>query len=83
MKTYYVTHKSRSEDAFAICDRVNALTASNGDSLYKDRVEAEMIAMLTKCCPEGMTPWEIHLMYGMSVEEQEIEIDEYSIRRHP
>ena len=76
MKTYYVTHKSRSEDAFAICDRVNTVTASNGDSLYKDRVEAEMIEVLTKCCPDGMTPWELHLMYGMSVESTEVEVDE-------
>lgn len=76
MKTYYVTHKSRSEDAFAICERINTVTASNGDSLYRNRVEAEMIDLLTKFCPEGMTPWELHLMYGMSVEEQEIESNE-------
>ena len=76
MKTYYVTHKSRSEDAFAICDRVNATTASNGDSLYRDRVEAELIDLLKKVGENtNMTPWELFLFYGMEIESQEAEIE--------
>ncbi len=45
LKTYSVSHKmprTRSVDADAIADRVNYVTASNGDSLYRDRVQEEL-----------------------------------------
>ena len=51
IKTYSVTHnmpRTRSADADAICQRVNDLTASNGDSLYSDRVQDELDAICTR-----------------------------------
>ncbi len=76
MKIYFVTHKSRSEDAFAICDRVNTVTASNGDSLHRDRVEAELIELLKKVSEKAnMTPWELFLFYGMEIQSQGAEIE--------
>lgn len=50
MKTYYIMHNlgrahSLTADADAICQRVNSLTASNGDSLDHEQVRAELDAI--------------------------------------
>ena len=72
MKIYYVTHKSRSEDAFAICDRINTVTASNGGSLSQEAVQDELNEILNKIATGGhMTADEIADLYGLKVESED------------
>jgi ribosomal protein S12 len=76
MKTtaYYVTATSRSADARAIVDRVNTVTAGNGDSANKKAVQAEMNEILNKIAAHGrMTAEEIVNLYGLKVEAEEFE----------
>lgn len=71
---YYVTATSRSADAFAIVDRVNTVTASNGDSLSQKAVQAELNEILNKIATGGhMTADEIADLYGLKVESEEFE----------
>jgi hypothetical protein len=68
--TYSVTHaqpRTHAADADAIIDRVNAVTAANGDSLYKDNVQAELNSICSA---------EIQELYGINVIATEQEIDE-------
>jgi len=70
IKTYSVTHKmprTRSVDADAIADRVNEVTASNGDSLHRDRVQEELGSL---CDSEKQA------LYGFEIVETENEIEE-------
>jgi len=54
-------------DADAICQRVNNVTASNGDSLSHDAVQAELDATADRATQE---------LYAITVESAEVEIDE-------
>lgn len=74
---YHVTATSHSPDARAIVDRVNTVTASNGDSLYRDRVQAELDEIITKMARHGsMSAVEIVELYGLTVEAEEVEEEE-------
>lgn len=79
MKTtaYYVTAASRSADARAIVDRVNTVTAGNGDSANNKAVHAELNEVLNKIAAHGrMTVEEIVNLYGLKVEAEEFEEEE-------
>lgn len=70
--TYFATHdlgrtSTNTADADAICNRVNALTESNGDSLHRDRVQAEI---------DALADAETQKLYGITIETTEVEIDE-------
>lgn len=70
--TYYVTHKlGRADistaDADAIVSRVNSVTGSNGDSLYRDRVQEEL---------DSLADAETQKLYCITVVAEEVEIDE-------
>lgn len=70
--TYFVTHNlGRADistaDADAIVRRVNDVTGSNGDSLYRDRVQAEL---------DSLADADIQKLYRITVEAQDVEIDE-------
>lgn len=70
--TYYATHKlGRADistaDADAIVSRVNAVTGSNGDSLYRDRVQAEL---------DSLADAETQKLFCITIEAEEVEIDE-------
>lgn len=70
--TYYVTHNlGRADistaDADAIVSRVNSVTGSNGDSLYRDRVQAEL---------DSLADAETQKLYRITVEAEEFEIDD-------
>lgn len=72
MKIYFVTHglgraSSSVADADAICQRVNQLTASNGDSLFRDRVQSELDAMADS---------ETQQLYRITIESEDVETDE-------
>lgn len=70
IKTYSVTHKTPrtlSVDADAIAQRVNDVTASNGDSLYSDRVQEELDSI---CDSEKQSH------YGFEIVETENEVEE-------
>lgn len=65
---YTVTHDATRrtggwEDATAIADRVNAVTASNGDSLTAELVQRELDTMATP---------EVQALYGLRVEGLEV-----------
>ena len=70
MKTYFASHKlgraaTCTADADAIVQRVNSVTASNGDSLCKDRVQDEIDALADAKTQE---------LFRISVEFSEVEI---------
>ena len=70
--TYFVTHKlGRADistaDADAIVSRVNDVTGSYGDSLYRDRVQAEL---------DSLADADIQKLYRITVEAKDVEIDE-------
>ena len=70
---YFVTHKlgrtdTSTADADAIVRQVNDTTGSNGDSRYRDRVQAEL---------DSLTNADIQALYGITVESEEVEVDEY------
>ena len=70
--TYFVTHSlgraaTCTADADAVVDRINAVTASNGDSLHRDRVQAELDALIDA---------ETQKLYGITIHSEVIEIDE-------
>jgi len=70
--TYFATHNLgrasiSTADADAIVQRVNALTGGNGDSLYRERVQAEV---------DTLADAETQKLYGITVEASEVEIDE-------
>ena len=70
--TYYATHAlgradMSTPDADAVVQRVNAVTGSNGDSLYRDRVQAELDALIDA---------EAQKLYQISVEAVETEIED-------
>lgn len=70
--TYFVTHKLgrasiSTSDADAIVRRVNDVTGSNGDSLYRDRVQAEL---------NSLADAETQKLYCITVESEEVEVDE-------
>jgi hypothetical protein len=72
IKTYFATHNlgrasTCTADADAIIQRVNSVTASNGDSLYKDRVQDEI---------DALADAETQALFGITVEFSEVEIDE-------
>lgn len=70
IKTYSVIHKmprTRSVDADAIAQRVNDVTAGNGDSLYRDRVQEELDS---RCNSEKQA------FYGFEIVETEQRIDD-------
>ena len=67
MKTYFVTASSRSADAFSIVQRVNEVTSSNGDSIYKERVQEEL---------DRLADAEKQEVYGLKIEAETVEIDE-------
>lgn len=78
MKTtiYYVTANSWTADAYAIVDRVNTVTANNGDSLSQKAVQTEMNEILNKIAAHGhMTAEEIRDLYGLKVVADEIEVE--------
>ena len=69
---YYATHAlgradMSTPDADAVVQRVNAVTGSNGDSLYRDRVQAELDALIDA---------ETQKLYQISVEAFEAEIED-------
>ena len=70
--TYYATHAlgradMSTPDADAVIQRVNAVTGSNGDSLYRDRVQAELDALIDA---------ETQKLYQVSVDAVETEIED-------
>lgn len=69
IKTYSVIHKiphTRSVDTDAIAQRVNDVTASNGDSMYRSRVQEELDLICGR---------EKQLHYGFNICETETEIE--------
>ena len=69
---YYATHAlgradMSTPDADAVVQRVNAVTGSNGDSLYRDRVQAELDALIDA---------ETQKLYQVSVDAVETEIED-------
>ena len=68
IKTYSVIYnRRRTPDADAICDRVNAITAGNGDSLYCSRVQDELDSICSR---------EKQAFYQMEIIETENTIDD-------
>lgn len=70
--TYSVTHNlprtsGSAPDADAIMARVNAVTASNGDSITAELVQRELDTMATA---------EVQALYGLRVIGTDIELDE-------
>ena len=70
--TYYATHAlgradMSTPDADAVIQRVNAVTGSNGDSLYRDRVQDEIDALIDA---------ETQKLYQVSVDAVETEIED-------
>ena len=70
--TYSVSHSmgrasGSSADADAIVRRVNAATSGNGDSLFRDRVQAEL---------DTVASAEIQSLYGITVQSESYEIEE-------
>lgn len=70
--TYHVTHglgraATSTADADAICTRVNALTASNGDSISEQAVQAELNAIASA---------DVQALYRLSIEALTVEIEE-------
>lgn len=77
IKTYSITRRpGTASDADAIVDRVNSLTAGNGDSLHRDRVWAEAMEIVNKIAARGhMTAEEIVDLYGLKIVETDNEIE--------
>lgn len=70
INTYSVsqtTPRTRSVDADAIADRVNSVTASNGDSIYRERVQEELDSICSS---------EMREVYGFFIVETPNEIEE-------
>lgn len=70
INTYSVSHttpRTRSVDADAIADRVNSVTASNGDSIYRERVQEELDSICSSVMQE---------VYGFFIVETPNEIEE-------
>jgi hypothetical protein len=67
MVVYFVTSTSRKADAIAIVDRINTVTASNGDSACKNRVQDELDIVASP---------EIQAIFGLTVESETVEAED-------
>lgn len=70
--TYFVTHNLGrasicTADADAVCQRVNNVTAGNGDSTDFRAVQAEL---------DSVADLDTQKLYGITIESTEVEIDE-------
>lgn len=70
--TYYATHAlgradMSTPDADAVVQRVNSVTGSNGDSLYRDRVQVEIDALIDA---------ETQKLYQISIDAVDTEIED-------
>lgn len=70
--THFVTHNLGRDsictaDADAVCQRVNNVTAGNGDSINFQAVQAEL---------DSLADLNTQKLYGITIESTEVEIDE-------